>query len=375
MKKIFSALAAAVMAFTAFAFTGCDVTSSTDDDTKNPGIENPDNTADKDAEPDNDHFGAMEDGNLIKSPEKLAEILEGIDTSKLFGDKIGLGVSVELKGETDQGRFVKTKGQFSLDYRISADLATGYLAGIGTASIESSLDIMNGYQSESYNVALDCDLYNDADYAYLMFTEDGENHKGKLDINKIANALNGSNVTPVSSVFALALDDGYGTADGLDLVTVLQMADEFGITVSADTTDGIKFKISASEQTVWSLVTLATGDEMPAELYEVLQYATVFNKFTCDLYFAIDGNGAFVAAETVIDVDVVIDSNRLAEALKIDTVAEKDSYSLSFSCHAKVYAHNNTYTVPEDVLNDDGFEDVTDELIEKLNDRFKGGII
>ena len=394
MKKFFALLIAVAMAFSLFAFTGCDgeadnnggqpeitAPDSTERDDnsqpENDGGEKPDTSSpddekgEKPAESDADRRTAVMRANYVEvTDEKVEEILENIDVKKLFSEDVkGFG----MKGSYFSGYSFGTVLGTSIEGDAQFKIAVGEngLAGIGEASIE--LNAVLHKLKTSYS--LSSVSYLDSAYAYTsvggeynfdlfgITHSDAVSLKAKLNWFNIFDYLFGDNssdsskaVKPVAKKGRI-FEDGVGVEFGVGIFNILTMACDLGFKVYADTSDGIKFKLSASADTVLGIFDLLAQAVSRTFSPDKIKKAIAVNTFLFDLYFAIDANGVFERAYVEEETTATIDSSLL------DSVPGFDSapfYTTKTKSSMEIYFHNDTVTVPENIPSDNSYKDNSD---------------
>lgn len=319
MKKVFAALAASAVAVSMLAFAGCG----------NDGVIS----------------GKYED----KTPEQMEEIVDNIDGDKLFSDEItGLGLKANLSAGFDLANNGDASGSLSLDFKLSQK--DDKLAGSGTASLKFSSTDKTEATPVVYSGDVKGTAYIDDSYVYasatgkILDTElTDENAKIKLNLTTLGGLLGGFGGFGGFSL--------YEAEDAFDVASLLALAKEYGVSVTVDDRNGVKFKLSATEDTVWSVVAAVADGEIPEAQLTAIKEKVTFNTFKFDAYFAIDANGAFSGASVDVDLKVTVDSSLINGDGNNGTAYVKGFVEL--------YTHKDTVTVPDSVKNDKGYVDGT----------------
>ena len=370
MKRDFALLASAAMALSVFAFAGC--VEVADDKTENSDTvttpedwggdkENPDISDETDGGIEDTEQDAIPGTYAVKTAAEVAEIIDGIDVEKLFDEDVkGIGVKSGVSGDFAVGTLFGTG--FDADYNFKLAFGDDGIAGIGEATIETDL-MLNGVNS---NASLTATAYINGKCAYgaiegtsdvsLGFLHESNDIDLKAMLNwaDIYNYFFGENT--VKSTAALVTDWGVGAEIGFNILNIIEMAADFGVTVSVDDSDGLKFKLSASAQTVWTLfdfISNKTGDNIPVEN---IKKAVTVNKFRFDIYLAIDSDGIFRDAKAVTDFSVTIDSNLfIGKFIPTITASMKQT--------TEIYLHRDTITPPSDIATDGAYYDGTQKVL------------
>lgn len=360
MKKIFASLAATAMALTMCAFVGCggdDDKKDNNDKDNNVGTVNPD--------------GSISGDYQDVKPEDLATIIAGINPEKLFGDKINLGLLVDLKGSVDQGVYGSVSGSLNVDYKLAASVAG--IAGHGTASLKADYDIKDTDEPVKDSINLTGEVWHDLEYVYAVadgkapFLEDDEDYKAKIDIIQVLGAMYGEGYEQFAMPYSAApeAEDSITVGPSVeDIAEMLEMAEEYGVTVKADTSNGVALQISASKDTVWAIVEEIVSDELTSSQFTEIKKAVTVNKFQLDLYLSLDKNGAFQAASVVVDVDVKLDVAKINAVIGGDT-ENVPVITIKLNGSVKVSTHNEKISIPSSVKNDT-YYDATQDVIDML---------
>ena len=379
MKKVFAALAASAVAVSMLAFTGCG--------------------GNKDKGGDGVISGNYQD----VTDEELGEILDGI-----FGGGSGEGEGSEGEGEGEGGSNLLASSGYGLSGNFSYDMAMGSVqssnasgsfdlkvklgeagpTGAGWAKYNSKDVVSYGDQySSTSTVSFDGEAYlsNFVLYALGKGTQsykevaNGETDEGsskldgnvKIDINEIIKDLAGSSSSSNSGTFSATAADVSEDKEP----SLLDTLKEYGLKLTVDNKgNGVKFKLSATEKTVWivaGMVLEGLGDAgiMEDIVEDVtvadLQEAVKFNTFKLDAYLAIDGEGAITAASLDVDISVKIDLSKFiggdsSDVSKASQADEVPAVTLNLKAAVKLYTHSNDVTIPADLASKT-YYDVTEE--------------
>ena len=363
MKKIFASLAAIAVASAACAFTGCGEDDNNKDNSENqPGITNPDDT-----ENNRPEIGGGETDNGI-GVAGLMEILSGIDTEKLFGDCINLGLKVDIEAIINQGEAFDANGTIAADYKMSYNRISEEeftLAGCGEATVKAEYTV--GDKTSAINI--EGVMCHDIDYIYayadgtalgMNFNKD---EKIKINVNQVIDYL-----FSLCKVPDLPDDEDAPSEDEDEKswFGYLLMADEFGVKITADTADGTEVHVVIDEDAAMAIVSYAIismYDEKEVDISkisEAIEESITINTFNIDLYFSIDRDGAFEGAGVEIDVDAVVGGSL------IDMMSEEDGtpdLSATVKGCVEVYLHDKTVTLSDEIKESEEYYDFTDDLL------------
>ena len=380
MKKVIAVLAASAVAVSMFAFAGC-----------------------KDNDDKKTDSGAIPGDYVEKTPDEMGGILDdffgnqgGDETPVIPATSSGMGIKVKLNES------LYCEGLMDMASSVSAEFKekiteTGFV-GAGSATVKAHVKSMDfntdgsaasTAMTDKYAIDVTATAYNDSSFIYGGATGSvgtvsqttgkfetmtlPEGMKAKLNLVKLMEALGGGSTGPEISTPASAV---FETNDAFDMAALLAMADQFSVKISADLSDGMKIKISATEETIWKIATVAfieqgaTETEASAKVAKIKGYVSV-NKFTFDVYAAFDSSKTLTAASVVIDCDVKADMKIMNEFMPNGTAAVADQQlpdiSMKVAGSVEIYSHNDNVELPANIATDASYADKTDDLIELIS--------
>lgn len=380
MKKVIAVLAASAVAVSMFAFAGC-----------------------KDNDDKKTDSGAIPGDYVEKTPDEMGGILDdffgnqgGDETPVIPATSSGMGIKIKLNES------LYCEGLMDITSSVSAEFKekiteTGFV-GAGSATVKAHVKSMDfntdgsavsTAMTDKYAIDVTATAYNDSSFIYGGATGSvgtvsqttgkfetmtlPEGMKAKLNLVKLMEALGGGSTGPEISTPASAI---FETNDAFDMAALLAMADQFSVKISADLSDGMKIKISATEETIWKIATVAfieqgaTEAEASAKVAKIKGYVSV-NKFTLDVYAAFDSSKTLTAASVVIDCDVKADMKIMNEFMPNGTAAVADQklpdISMKVAGSVEIYSHNDNVELPADIATDASYADKTDDLIELIS--------
>lgn len=380
MKKVIAVLAASAVAVSMFAFAGC-----------------------KDNDDKKTDSGAIPGDYVEKTPDEMGDILDdffgnqgGDETPVIPATSSGMGIKVKLNES------LYCEGLMDMNSSVSAEFKekiteTGFV-GAGSATVKAHVKSMDfnidgsavsTAMTDKYAIDVTATAYNDSSFIYGGATGSvgtvsqttgkfetmtlPEGMKAKLNLVKLMEALGGGSTGPEISTPASAV---FETNDAFDMAALLAMADQFSVKISADLSDGMKIKISATEETIWKIATVAfieqgaTEAEASAKVAKIKGYVSV-NKFTLDVYAAFDSSKTLTAASVVIDCDVKADMKIMNEFMPNGTAAVADQklpdISMKVAGSVEIYSHNDNVELPANIATDASYADKTDDLIELIS--------
>ncbi len=380
MKKVIAVLAASAVAVSMFAFAGC-----------------------KDNDDKKTDSGAIPGDYVEKTPDEMGGILDdffgnqgGDETPVIPATSSGMGIKVKLNES------LYCEGLMDITSSVSAEFKekiteTGFV-GAGSATVKAHVKSMDfntdgsaasTAMTDKYAIDVTATAYNDSSFIYGGATGSvgtvsqttgkfetmtlPEGMKAKLNLVKLMEALGGGSTGPEISTPASAI---FETNDAFDMAALLAMADQFSVKISADLSDGMKIKISATDETIWKIATVAfieqgaTEAEASAKVAKIKGYVSV-NKFTLDVYAAFDSSKTLTAASVVIDCDVKADMKIMNEFMPNGTAAVADQklpdISMKVAGSVEIYSHNDNVELPANIATDASYADKTDDLIELIS--------
>lgn len=380
MKKVIAVLAASAVAVSMFAFAGC-----------------------KDNDDKKTDSGAIPGDYVEKTPDEMGDILDdffgnqgGDETPVIPATSSGMGIKVKLNES------LYCEGLMDMTSSVSAEFKekiteTGFVRA-GSATVKAHVKSMDfntdgsaasTAMTDKYAIDVTATAYNDSSFIYGGATGSvgtvsqttgkfetmtlPEGMKAKLNLVKLMEALGGGSTGPEISTPASAI---FETNDAFDMAALLAMADQFSVKISADLSDGMKIKISATEETIWKIATVAfieqgaTEAEASAKVAKIKGYVSV-NKFTLDVYAAFDSSKTLTAASVVIDCDVKADMKIMNEFMPNGTAAVADQklpdISMKVAGSVEIYSHNDNVELPANIATDASYADKTDDLIELIS--------
>ena len=380
MKKVIAVLAASAVAVSMFAFAGC-----------------------KDNDDKKTDSGAIPGDYVEKTPDEMGGILDdffgnqgGDETPVIPATSSGMGIKVKLNES------LYCEGLMDMASSVSAEFKekiteTGFV-GAGSATVKAHVKSMDfntdgsaasTAMTDKYAIDVTATAYNDSSFIYGGATGSvgtvsqttgkfetmtlPEGMKAKLNLVKLMEALGGGSTGPEISTPASAV---FETNDAFDMAALLAMADQFSVKISADLSDGMKIKISATDETIWKIATVAfieqgaTEAEASAKVAKIKGYVSV-NKFTLDVYAAFDSSKTLTAASVVIDCDVKADMGIMTEFMPNGTAAVADQklpdISMKVAGSVEIYSHNDNVELPANIATDASYADKTDDLIELIS--------
>ncbi|MGN0812097.1 MAG: hypothetical protein ACI4MQ_01120 [Candidatus Coproplasma sp.] len=352
--KIIMGITALAVAFSACAFTACS------------------------SEPTD---GSIKGNYKEATAEEVNSALSTVNQETLFGDttaenyKFGIELSSSFNASVT-GATGTSSIKLSTGYEMLATKGESNLTYKGEGSFTMNAENTPAEGEKTTN-ELALNLWQDDAMTYAKLTmtssEDKEGEepqptKIKFDVSELVSSLipSGDSSTTVPSLpEGIELPEGTTTPDlsSLDLVSAVNALNEMGATVSMDTTNGIKLKISITEEVVNNLIVTMMG----ATADQVSDLVS-FSKCSLDFYLAINKNGMLSATSIVADVDAAI--NIPTSQTTVSTTTLKLNGYLYFAVNANV-----TPEVPESLKTDLTYFDMTNMLPAYIGSIIGGGML
>lgn len=288
-----------------------------------------------------DEKGVIKGKYEQKTPEQMEEILSGIDEDKLSSSSdAGTGFRCDFSGKLTMPSLIMS-GSVSMD--IKTQTVEDALFGAGSLSAKYNVS----GEDEASNGTLDAKVYMDDSFIYTDVNSktDGEEESEKIKLRT------GELLSLIESMGDYTSSTVDSAPSSIDIASLLTLADEYGIEVSADTTDGVKFKLSATEESFWKILSSVNTD------YSLEDYVT-FNAFRLEIYYAIASDGTFGGTSGVVDIDMKIMPN---------PDSPEDTIGVSLKGWFESYLHSDSVTVPEEVANDTQYIDYTNAIKSLIN--------
>ena len=263
-----------------------------------------------------------------------------------FGFDAGADVSFSMVGlEPGSGENAQVGANVHFDLGVGYKLIIGNSAvsGAGDLSVKGSGSVMGS------NANYSAKIYNDADYLYMDMSSVPGYPKVKLTYETVMGAIesvgSGESQTPADTPSTMSADaapgtgseneggQGTETAPSSDIAKIVAGLKEVGCKVYIDDSEGLKVKLSISEETVDMI--LEALELVPADGADAL---VDFSAFSFDLYFAMTEDGVFSYLSADFDVKMSLD---LGEHL--------GKYGIECSGYIYAKSYEGTVKLPDDL--------------------------
>lgn len=375
LKKVFAAFAVAAMSLSTLAFTGCDpfdlgLGNDNNPDNAQGEVNNPDTGDDKNnPEAPKDEVK----GNYVEvKAEDFPKLIGNVDFTKIFGDlsvagaSLNLGVKADFTSSCVAENIMEATASLGFDYKFNASESA--MLGKGTATLNA--EYKTPQTNEKQTLSFEGSAYNTFDsetgWIYASSKDAGN---VKINLAEIVDSFGGISALPSpSSLYAV---------DGTNVAAFVDMAHSLSIKIGVDVTDGIKLKISLTEESIWGGLALglhqqgATPEDIAITIAEAMKYVK-FNAFKFDLYFALDKDGKFAGASVVTDIDVKINSAIIsavqppvapADEAGAPAASQTFDISLKLKGSVEVYVHNEKIEIPSSLATDASYTDLTEYVV------------
>lgn len=323
-KSLITVLTAATIAACAFTLSACG------------------NTTDYDIGVVSGNYGAA------ATSEQVDSAMQTISQNAPFGDteaadwsyglniKANLGITANFPEMTaPDSIFMKTSNLgISTDYSLSLTNSAeesdiGFdIKGSGSLSVNATAD------GEKTN--FNANMYNDSSYAYLHMAAIGymPETKVKISFQDIMNEIGG--MLPPDSTDPDVTEPDPGTDIETDLtpVDLLGSLTELGFDVYIDESDGLKIKMSATEESFAAILEQAGMSDPDA---------VRFNQSVFDVYFSLDADGNFEKFGIKIGI------NLSATVVAATETSAAQVAAIGISCGFALTPFNGTITMPNDL--------------------------
>ena len=228
---------------------------------------------------------------------------------------------------------------------VNIDLGAGYQLVIDNAGVAGAGNLsLSGNATNQTNIDYDIGLYNDVEYMYFDMSSVETGAKFKMTWENLMNAADsvgsgGVIVPDPGTTLSAAADTGTDSEGGqgsdsavsADIAEIIAGLKEAGCKVYIDDSDGLKIKLSVSENTV-GMILAAVGAEA-----EGISEMLAFDTFKLDLYFAMTAEGVFSQISADFDIDMNLNLGNLG------------SYDFDLSGGVYMKAYSGEVELPEDL--------------------------
>ena len=228
---------------------------------------------------------------------------------------------------------------------VNIDLGAGYQLVIDNEGVAGAGNLsLSGNATNQTNIDYDIGLYNDVEYMYFDMSSVETGAKFKMTWENLMNAADsvgsgGVIVPDPGTTLSAAADTGTDSEGGqgsdsavsADIAEIIAGLKEAGCKVYIDDSDGLKIKLSVSENTV-GMILAAVGAEA-----EGISEMLAFDTFKLDLYFAMTAEGVFSQISADFDIDMNLNLGNLG------------SYDFDLSGGVYMKAYSGEVELPEDL--------------------------
>ena len=297
-----------------------------------------------------ENIGKMDgDFSTEATDEELAAALMSVqravdNNTILGGDMEAVDWSFGFDAGLDLDFDMTVSGAASTE-TVNIDLGAGYQLVIDNAGVAGAGNLsLSGNATNQTNIDYDIGLYNDVEYMYFDMSSVETGAKFKMTWENLMNAVDsvgsgGVIVPDPGTTLSAAVDTGTGSEGGqgsdsavsADIAEIIAGLKEAGCKVYIDDSDGLKIKLSVSENTV-GMILAAVGAEA-----EGISEMLAFDTFKLDLYFAMTAEGVFSQISADFDIDMNLNLGNLG------------SYDFDLSGGVYMKAYSGEVELPEDL--------------------------
>ena len=278
---------------------------------------------------------ALEKGKIegdYKEPtqEELETALRSLEGSTMFGDteqadwEFGVKLGGNFDANVTMGESELTaSGNLSFQEKVSK--GEEGLSMLGKGELSLKVKAPAEMTDEAIDLDVSADIYNDSSYVYLnaQVKSDGKTEEVKVK-TAFAPLFDGVFGAEAADAGALALTDGEGSASatiGISAEELLAFAAEWKVNIGLDTSDGVKLRLSASEETFTKILNAVLQKIMGVTAgtpFDASDLITL-SESTFELYLQADKDGRFAAAAANVSLQCSIGlpaANETAEGTK-----------------------------------------------------------
>ena len=279
------------------------------------------------------------DGNYSKPSDiEFLQVVNSIRPEKVFGDALSDEWKFGAEYITDIYTSVRQdennwKNKKSLFYQfvLGRDAETGEMLRRGTGFGKWSFSVpANVLDEDIVTYAAEASFCNDSQFFYqdkmqtyqVADQKEQTQFKNKTSLDELEipggeDSLFGLPVILLEKLLEAAsgetTDDSFTDGMTLDDVAFMrEKLDDYGIVLEADLSDGVKLKLSASEETVEMLFASALGNgeafdrlEETAEEAES-DFSVEFSQCMYEIYYAVDADGLLSGVSVRADIEAVL---------------------------------------------------------------------
>lgn len=279
--------------------------------------------------------------------EEAATKLSALDSEKLLEEtqtEEALGISASVGLDKLALSFSAGSGEQALSMNVDANLKASYALKIGTevqgaGSVSGKIKAEgNALGIDPVDQAIDVELSNENEllYLYNKKDEEGTPSKVKMSLEDIMENLEFS-YGDLGMTFAEELPDTSSPdMGGIEMDGILSNLNEYGLKYYVDDSDGLKFKVSATKDTLLKTMESAAENDPWFSVLELGKKDT----FAIDFYLSVDAEGHLEKIALDVNVDITLSGGIGENAASVSFTAKG-----GFSFEVKTV----TVTLPSDL--------------------------
>lgn len=319
---------------------------------------------------------ALEKGKIegnYKEPtqEELETALRSLEGEVMFGDpeqadwefgvKTGGNFNVKI---TVNDSSLSADGKMSLEEKLTKG-ETG-LDLLGKGNLSFTMKAPEEIMGESTDIEMKADLYNDSSFLYLdASAKSGENSqdlKVKTDISAIMSGLTFGETMDLSTAGILAETGDQESASasiGFSADEFMEFAAEWNMDIGLDTSDGVKIRLTASQETFTKILKAVLQKIMsvPAGTPFDMSDLIALSESTFELYLQADKDGYFTAAATNLNLKGSIEIPAMT--------ADSEATSIGIDIGGAFYVEYkiSDFSIPEGIAEDPSYQVIDDSFL------------
>lgn len=314
--------------------------------------------------------GKIEGNYKEPTQEELETALRSLEGGTMFGDteqadwefgvKTGGNFNVKI---TVNDSTLSANAKLSLQEKISKGEAGPELLGKGNLSF--NLKAPAEIAKQDTEIELKADLYNDSSFLYLDASaksgKDSQDLKVKTDISTILSEITFGETMDLSTAGILAETGNQGSASatvGFSMDEFLAFAAEWNMDIGLDTSNGVKIRLTANEETFTKILNTVLQKIMsvPAGTPFDMSDMIALSNSVFELYLQTDKDGNFVAAATNLTLKGSIE----IPAMTADSEATNIGIDIGGAFYVESKVSN--FTIPDGIADDSSYQVVDGSL-------------
>lgn len=310
--------------------------------------------------------GRIEGNYKAPTQEELMTALSTMEGDSMFGDPqqadwefgVKTGVNFNLKITLDDSAFT-TNIKVTLEEKFSKGETGPNLLGKGNLSYQMKMPAE--LTNQATDIELKANLYNDSSYLYLDASaksgKDSQEMKVKTDLSAILDGMltGETEFSPMSIASETGYQESASATVGFSADELLEFATEWNMQFGLDTSDGVKLRLTGTQETYAKILNQIMEDVLGSSLdmSDLISLSdTVF-----ELYLQADKDGNFVAAAANL---------KLKGSAEIPAMsANAETSSLGVDIGGAFYIENkaSNFSIPQGIADDPSYQIIDSGLL------------